>query len=169
MRVLTWSIPQKVTVAISATDFPTSVYPYSDRAADGITKPGCPAPAGLSSSKAALSRNTAARQIDALSGSEYAALGATDTAMWPNVILHQIGVVGIVSSSRLIVQREETSGLKVTKKCGNVITRATWVVQACPSLKGVAGTSSCKRDPGLVGYYYFVKRGAHWLIIFVYP
>jgi hypothetical protein len=169
MRVLTWSTPQKVAVAVPATSFPLSIFPYSNRAANGVTEFGCPAPVGLSSLKATLTRDTAARQIDALSVSEYSALSATDTTMWPNVILHQVGAVGTVSPSRLIVQRKAVSGLSVTKKmCGNFITSETWVVEACPSLKGTAGTSSCANDPGLVGYYYFVKRGAHWLITFVY-
>jgi len=168
MRVLTWITPQRVAVAVPATSFPVSIYPYSDRAANGVTQPGCPAPAGLSSSKATLTRDAAARQIDALSVSKYSALSATDTTMWPNVILHQVGAIGTVSPSRLIVQREAVSGMSVTKKCGSFITSATWVVEACPSLKGTAGTSSCAKDPALVGDYYFVKRGGHWLISFVY-
>jgi hypothetical protein len=116
-----------------------------------------------------LTRDAAARLIDALSVSQYSALGATDTAMWPNVILHQVGAVETVSPSRLIVEREATSGMTVTKKmCGTFITNETWVVEACPSLKGTPGTSSCAKDPALAAYYYLVKRSSHWLITFVY-
>jgi hypothetical protein len=168
MRVLTWRTPQTVAVAVPAASFPVSVYPYSDRAANGVSEPGCPAPTGLSASKDTLTRDAAARQIDALSESKYSALSVTDTTMWPNVILHQVGAVGTVSPSRLIVQREAASDVSVTKKCGSFITSATWVVEACPALKGTTGTSSCTRDPALVGYFYFVKRSGHWLITFVY-
>jgi hypothetical protein len=169
MRTLKWSAPQRVAVVVPAASFPTSIYLYSGQAAEGITKPGCPSPVGLSSSQSTLTAGVAARQIDVLSLSTSSALSVTDTTMWPNVILQQVGASEAVSPSRLIVLRESFSDMSVTSKCGKLITSETWVTEACPSFKGAAGTASCTKDPALTSYYYFVARDGHWLITFVYP
>lgn len=169
MRILRWNVPQKVAIAVPSSNFPVLIYPYGARAAEGISKAGCPAAVGLTSTGATLNARVAARQIDALSGSTYSELRVTDTTMWPNVILRQVGAIGVVSPSRLIVLREAFSDMSMTNICGSDVTSATWVVEACPVLHGVAGTSSCAKDPALIGYFYFVRRGGNWLIIFVYP
>ena len=168
MRILKWRTPEAVAVVVPSFVYPPSVYPYSPRAAEGFTKAGCPAPVRLSSLSSTLTPSDASHQIDALSKSETSALGASDTTMWPNIVLIRPLAQSSVDPSRLIVIRERFSNMSVTIPCGVFTTNSTWVAEVCPTLKGVAGTSSCSKDPALVKYYYFVKRAGHWLNIFIY-
>jgi hypothetical protein len=169
-RVYTWRSPQAVTVRVPASTFPASMYPYPRSAALGITRVGCPALAGLVPSTKGPSRSTAAKLIDDLSGPRDVALAASDPTMWPNIVLHQVGASGRVSASRLLIEREAASGLgAITERCGVTTTRATRVVEACPVINGSSGTTSCRRDPALVGNYFVVNRRGRWLISFVYP
>jgi hypothetical protein len=169
-RVLTWQSPKRVSVQVSASTFPASIYPYPRSAALGSNRVGCPSLAGLNLSNTAPSRSTAARLIDELAGSRNLAFEASDPTLWPNVVLHKLGVSGRESVSRLIVERPRNSDSEeVMKRCGSATARATWTVQACPSLKNASGTSSCSKDPALVSYYYLIDRSHHWLVTFVYP
>jgi hypothetical protein len=169
-RTLTWGRPQAVTVTVSASTFPASVYPFPRSAALGVSRVGCPALAGLIRASTAPTRSTGAKLIDDLGGPRSVALEASDPTMWPNIVLHEVGATGRVSTSRLLIKREAASGLRdTTERCGVITSRDTWVVEACPVLSGSSGTASCQKDPALVGNYFLVNRRGHWLISFVYP
>ena len=170
LRVLTWRSPQAVTVRVPASTFPSSMYPYPRSAAWGANRVGCPALAGLVRSSAAPTRSTAAKLIDDLVGPRDVALAASDPTMWPNIVLHQVGASGHVSRSRLLIVRDAASGIgAITERCGIKTTWSTWLVEACPFISGLRGTSSCRADPALVGNYYVIDRRGRWLISFVYP